>query len=464
MSKNDETPTFRTIITRSKTASAQELVHRDGRHVPAVFELESPKYLGSEDIPFERYTSQTIFDQEMTHMWSRTWQWACREEHIADIGDYYVYEIGHYSVFIVRSNDLTIKAYVNSCLHRGTKFRQGGTDGACTEIRCPFHGWTWSLEGSLLRVPYAWDAPHVAERDFSLPQVSVDCWGGFVFINFDPDADPLDSYLSPIPEHFSNFAMEDRFVELHIEKELNCNWKAAKEAFIENYHTQETHPQLLLGSDDEGTQYDVFTDYVSRFFCAFGVSSPSIDPAPSEQELVDMMLVGDRSALGDDLQVKPGETARIVMARVLRRVLGETYDCDLSRFTDTEMIDVSQYGLFPNMILFPQLSLPMVYRFRPLGNDPSRTLFELLVLRPTPDTGSRPKPACPIHLTEPQSFRTVPGFDENLGEVYDQDTGNLRAQQEGFFAARKQGETLLNYQEVRIRLLHQTLEKYLHPT
>jgi nitrite reductase/ring-hydroxylating ferredoxin subunit len=58
----------------------------------------------------------------------------------------------------------------------------------------------------------------------------------------------------------------------------------------------------------------------------------------------------------------------------------------------------------------------------------------------------------------------VPGFDENLGEVYDQDTGNLRAQQEGFFAARKQGETLLNYQEVRIRLLHQTLEKYLHPT
>jgi phenylpropionate dioxygenase-like ring-hydroxylating dioxygenase large terminal subunit len=148
MSKSNKTITSETVITRSKTASAQELVHRDGRPVPAVFELESPKYLGNEDIPFERYTSQTFFDQEMIHMWSHIWQWACREEHIADIGDYYVYEIGHYSVFIVRSNDLTIKAYVNSCLHRGTKFRQGGTDGACTEIRCPFHGWTWSLEGS----------------------------------------------------------------------------------------------------------------------------------------------------------------------------------------------------------------------------------------------------------------------------------------------------------------------------
>lgn len=469
MSKNTETSTssaatLMPTIARSKTASTQELVHRDGRPVPAVFEMENPQFLGNEDIAFDRYTSQAFFNQEMAQMWPRTWQWACREEHIAEIGDYYVYEIGHNSVFIVRSSDSTIKAYVNSCLHRGTKFREGSTDGTCTEIRCPFHGWTWSLEGELLRVPYEWDAPHVAERDFSLPQVSVDCWGGFVFINLDPDADPLGDYLAPIPKHFSNFAMQDRFVELHIEKELDCNWKAAKEAFIENYHTQETHPQLLLGSDDEGTQYDVFTDYVSRFFCAFGVSGPSVDPAPTEQELVDMMLVGDRSVLGDALHVKPGETARIVMARVLRRVLGETYNCDLSRFTDTEMIDVSQYGVFPNMILFPQLSLPMVYRFRPLGNDPSRTLFELLILRPTPETGNKPLPADPIRLTEPQSFTSVSGLDENLAKVYDQDTGNLRAQQEGFLAARKHGETLLNYQEVRIRLLHQTLDKYLSST
>ncbi|MGI9328827.1 MAG: aromatic ring-hydroxylating oxygenase subunit alpha [Pseudomonadales bacterium] len=446
---------------RSASPSAQELVHRDGRPVPAVFEMESPRFLGDEDIPFARYTSQTFFDLEMAHMWTRTWQWACREEHIAEVGDYYVYEIGQHSVLIVRSATATIKGYVNSCMHRGTKFRPDSSDGAFTEIRCPFHGWTWHLDGSLKRVPYDWDAPHVADRDFSLPEVSVDCWGGFVFVNLNPDASPLAEYIAPIPEHFDNFAMDDRFVELHIEKELSCNWKAAKEAFIENYHTQETHPQLLLGSDDEGTQYDVFNDRVSRFFCAFGVASPSIDPPPSEQELVDMMLVGDRSVLGDDLQVGAGETARIVMARVLRRTLEETYGSDLSHYSDTEMIDVSQYGLFPNMILFPQLSLPMVYRFRPIDNDLSRTLFELLILRPTPDTGPRPEPAPPVRLNEQQSFTTVPGFDQNLGVVYDQDTGNLKAQQEGFFAARKPGQTLLNYQEVRVRLLHQTLDRYL---
>lgn len=446
----------------SESPSAQTLVHNDGRPVPEVFEIESPAFLGDEDIAFDRYTDQAFFDREMELMWTRTWQWACREEHIPQAGDYYVYEVGPHSALIIRDDDMSVRAYVNSCLHRGTKFRQGGTSGHAVEIRCPFHGWTWSLKGALERIPYAWDAPHVTDRDFSLPEIRTGLWGGFVFINFDSDAEPLEDYIAPIPEHMANFNMADRHVELHIEKELFCNWKAAKEAFIENYHTQETHPQLLLGSNDEGTQYDVFNDNVSRFFCAFAVPSPLVDPVPSEQELVDTMLVGDRTILGDDVIVGEGESARIVMARVLRKTLGEAYKTDLGRYTDTEMIDVSQYGLFPNMILFPQLSLPMVYRFRPIGDDPQRTLFELLILRPNPDDGEPPAHAEPVRLVEEDSFTTVEGFDPILGHVYDQDTGNLRAQQEGFRAARKKGETLLNYQEVRVRLMHQTLDRYLN--
>jgi nitrite reductase/ring-hydroxylating ferredoxin subunit len=449
-------------LTRGRaTPSMQALVHRDGRPVPAVFELESPRFLGDEDIPFDRYTSQAFFDREMERMWPRAWQWACREEHIPEPGDYYVYEVGRHSALIVRQEDGSVAGFVNSCMHRGTKFALGGMSGSVTALRCPFHGWTWSLAGELQRVPYGWDAPHVMERDFTMPRVSIGLWGGFVFVNFDPDAAPLMDFIAPVPEHFANFDMERRFVELHIEKELYCNWKAGKEAFVENYHTQETHPQLLLGADDEGTQYDVFTDNVSRFFCAFGIPSQLIEPRPTEQQLIDTMLVGDRTILGDAMTVGDGETARIVMARVLRQTLGEAYGVDLRRYTDTEMVDVSQYGIFPNMILFPQLSLPMVYRFRPIGDDPNRTLFELLILRPMPENGPCPEPAAPYRLTEADSFTTVPGFDPILGHVYDQDTNNLRAQQEGMRAARKKGETLLNYQEVRVRLMHQTLDKYL---
>jgi nitrite reductase/ring-hydroxylating ferredoxin subunit len=362
---------------------------------------------------------------------------------------------------VLRDAHGAVNAFVNSCMHRGTKLRMGGSQGSFSEIRCPFHGWTWSLDGRLIRVPCAWDAQHTASRDYSLPRVKVGLWGGFVFINLDPDAGPLEEYIAPIAEHFANFHIADRYVALHIEKELFANWKAAAEAFMENYHTQETHPQLLLANADEATQYDIFSANVSRFFTVFGVSGPRLDKPLSEQELVDKMLVGDRTLLREDLVVREGESARIVMARVLRKVLGETYDADLQRFTDTEMIDVSQYSLFPNMILFPQLSLPMIYRFRPIGTDPNRSLFELLFLRPKPEHRPSPSPAVPVRLTEQDSFTTVSGFDPILGHVYDQDTGNLRAQQEGFHAARKRGQSLLNYQEVRIRHLHQTLDTYL---
>ena len=441
--------------------TTQEIVHRDGRPVPPVLEQESYRFLGDEDIPFERYTSRGFYDLEMERMWPRVWQWACREEHIPEVGDYYVYDIGKYSILVVRSNE-GIKAYHNSCLHRGTKLRPSASEGHASELRCPFHGWTWNLEGGLTRLPCAWDLPHVDPDAFKLPRVRVGLWGGFVFVNMDPDAPSLEEYMAPMGEHFARWDLSKRYVDVHIEKELYANWKTAQHAFMENYHTQETHPQLLYGNGDENTQYDVLSRHLTRFYAANGVSSPHLETPLSEEELVSTMLVGDRTMLGEgDLEVGQGETARVVMARVLRKVLSGAYEADMSGYTDTEILDVMEYCLFPNMILFPGLSLPMVYRFRPLGDDPDRSLFDLIFLRPVPDEGERPEPAAPVRLTEMDSYTTVPGIDPGFGHVYDQDTDNLRAQQEGFSAASKRTQTLTNYQEVQIRHMEQTLDRYL---
>ncbi len=122
---------------------------------------------------------------------------------------------------------------------------------------------------------------------------------------------------------------------------------------------------------------------------------------------------------------------------------------------------MAQYGLFPNMILYPQLTLPVAYRFRPLGHDPDRSLFELVMLRQKPDSGQSPEPAEPFRLKEEDSFALVPGFDATLAHVFDQDTDNVRAQQEGFYASEKGAQTLLNYQEVRVRYLEQTVDTYM---
>lgn len=457
----DSRAIVRPLHARAPCATTQEVVHRDGRPVPAVFELESPRFLGDEDIAFARYTDPKFFEREMQQMWTRTWQWACREEHIPEPGAYSVYEIGRHSIIIVRDVDSSIKAYINSCLHRGTKLRPSGSEGNLAELRCPFHGWTWALDGFLKCIPCAWDLPHVQKRDFSLPQVRVGMWGGFVFINLDPNAPDLEDYIDPIPEDFARFDMANRYVALHIQKELYANWKASIEAFMENYHTQETHPQLMHANHDEGTQYDIFTDHVSRFFTAFGVASPHLPRSLSEQEILDSILIGDQAHRDKKIRIGEGETARIVLARLMRDALSESYQADLSRYADTEIIDLAQYSIFPNMILYPQLSLPVVYRFRPIGEDVNRCLFELFLLPPLPDSGKRPEPAAPILVTEHESLTKVPGLDPALGHVFDQDTGNLRSQQEGFRAARKAGQTLLNYQEVRIRQLHRTLDQYL---
>jgi phenylpropionate dioxygenase-like ring-hydroxylating dioxygenase large terminal subunit len=254
--------------------------------------------------------------------------------------------------------------------------------------------------------------------------------------------------------------MEDRFVALHIQKVLNANWKVSMEAFIESYHIAATHPQLVDVTYDEGTQVDIFSDNVSRFITLQGLSSPrskGLDGGAQMQR----MATGARGLL-KDLQLKDGESARIGMARILRGVLEEKYRVDLSGYTDTDIIDNSNYSIFPNTILKPQLSLPLVYRFLPLGDDQNRTLFELFVIPPKPDGEPHPEASAPFRLEEHESFTSAPGFEPTLGRVFDQDTGNVRAQQEGLHASAKRAITLLNYNEARIRLQHQTLDKYIY--
>lgn len=447
---------------RCPAPSVQEIIKGDAIKAPPVLAHESPKFLGSEDISYERYYSQDIFNAEIEKIWKRVWQWVCREEHIPNPGDYYVYEVGDLSFIVVRQDDMSVKGFWNACLHRATKLRSSEGCGSAKELRCRYHGWTWSLDGKLKELPCAWDFTHVKSSEFSLPEVRVGRWGGFIFINPSEEGPSLEEYLGVIPEHFANWDLDKRFVELHMAKELPCNWKTAQEAFLESYHVLETHPQLLYGVGDANVQYDIYDEHVTRFYAAVGVNSPHLENPLSEQELLDRMLVGDRSVLRpDELKVQEGETARIVMARYLRRVMGEKYKTDLSRFSDSEMVDTIEYHLFPNMVLFPGISLPMVYRFRPIGNDPNRTLFEILFLRPVPDNGERPEPAEVHYVSEHESYSSVPGMDPAFGHVYDQDTDNLRDQQRGFRASKKRGQTLGNYQEARIRHFAQVVDKYL---
>lgn len=443
--------------------STRDIIASDKGGAPAHILEESYRFLGDGDIPFSRYTSREFFQQEVEHLWMKVWQWACREEEIPEPGDYTVYDIADKSVLIVRTADGAIKAYPNACLHRGTQLKPAGSSGSSKNLRCPFHGFTWSLEGKLTDVPCRWDFPHVLDENFSLPELKVDTWGGFVFINFDSAAQSLAEFLGILPEHFANWHMEDKFIAMHVRKLLPANWKACLEAFLESYHVLETHPQGITTVGDANSQYDIYGDHVSRFVHLVGFPSPHIrDPRTEQQTLDALMAEGVVEGVGSHkLTVPEGGRAREVFADHLKKTLGEAYQRDFSHLTVSETIDAIEYAMFPNTCLFPSLLFPMVYRFRPNGSDPDSTIFDLFYMQPLPDSGERPDPAEPVELDFNQSFHEVPGFDPGLATIYDQDTGNLIGQQRGFKSSIKPGQTLANYQEVRTRHFHQTLDKYL---
>ena len=154
--------------------------------------------------------------------------------------------------------------------------------------------------------------------------------------------------------------------------------------------------------------------------------------------------------------------ARIAEAQANRDVLGEKYNFDMSGFSECEMLDSIEYFLFPNMFLFPGITLPMIYRFRPNNDDVDSCWFDLMFLRPLNEGETHPEPPECVHLDVDQTYATVPNMDGPLAIVYEQDTSNMEAQQKGFKASKKRGETLANFQESRTRQLHITLDKYLN--
>jgi phenylpropionate dioxygenase-like ring-hydroxylating dioxygenase large terminal subunit len=448
------------LIARRPGPSVQEVIAADVNKAPAVMRSESPATgQSTADISIERYFDKAWHDREVEQVWRKTWQLACRVEEIPNVGDHIVYDIVHDSLIVTRTGPDEIRAYVNACLHRGTLLR---TEGGCTkQFRCPFHGWTWNLDGKLKVVPGEWDFPHVDKAELSLPEARVGTWGGFVFVNFDPECEPLDSYLENLPEHFKAFNLEDRYKAIHIGKVMPCNWKLAMEAFVEAYHVPVAHSQVLAYYGDSNTQYDVWPSvhHVSRMISVQGVASPS-KPATTAEQTVEEMRRDVPFFGGKPIEVGEGETARQKLAERAREKISRSIGRDISDISDSETMDLIEYMLFPNMVPWGGQILPLTYRFRPNGDDPETSIMEIMLLFKKGADGSHPDPAKLRMLGADEAWGDAPEMG-SAGVIVDQDVDNLMRIQKGLRATRKPGITLARYQESRIRHFHDTLDAYM---
>ena len=455
---------------RSPGTSVQEYLDHDARPVPPVLRYDVNDNLGTGRLDVERFTSREYHDREVTKMWRHVWQFVCRTDHIPEPGDHITYDIADDKFIIMRTETGEIKALSNVCLHRGRALRQEG--GRVNQLRCPFHGFTWNIDGTSKFVPCAWDFPEIDPNNFSLPEAKVEVWNGFVFINMDPDAAPLSEFLGTMLNDWDRWNYDDRVVYSHFGGVIDCNWKIAGEAFIEGWHSLATHPQMMEWLGDENTQYDVIAEENwSRQIVPQGVPSPTIANHISEQEVLDSYYEtrafytqgkGRDLAVGDDgtPRVPDNSTARRELAAQMRKSLSEQFGTDNEHWTDSELLDGIQYFVFPNFYVFAGPRTNAVYRFRPLGNDPDKCIAEVFLLAQAPADGSHPAPAKTRWLEPGETFADIKEIGL-LGPVFDQDMANLPYIQQGLKSLKTPGIQLGRYQENRIRHYHQILDRWL---
>lgn len=195
------------------------------------------------------YFSPEIFAQERERIFCREWVCAGREEELLHPGDYLVLEVGGESVLVVRTLEGALAAHYNVCRHRGSRLVAVPTGSLGRSIRCPYHAWTYNLDGSLRTAPYLDEEAGFTKSDLGLHPVGVQSWGGFFFLNLTPaEASSrrydLPTQLGPIPERLQRYPLAQLRSARRLVYEVQANWKVLLENYNECYHCGPVHPEL----------------------------------------------------------------------------------------------------------------------------------------------------------------------------------------------------------------------------
>jgi Rieske 2Fe-2S family protein len=207
-------------------------------------------------LPSSWYCDAAIFRRERERIFFREWFCAGREEELPGPGDFLVLDIVGESILLVRNRDGALRAFYNVCRHRGARLCRAGdapTPGLAVQggviagrsILCPYHQWSYDLEGRLIAAPHMANLPGFDKGSISLYPVGVECWGGFIFLNLTPaEAKPFADQLGAIPARLQRYPLADLRIGHSIGYEVAANWKAICENYNECYHCGGVHPEL----------------------------------------------------------------------------------------------------------------------------------------------------------------------------------------------------------------------------
>ena len=375
-------------------------------------------------VPKERYFDPDFYQMEAEQLWPRVWQMACRLEEIPEARSFVEYEILDQSIIVLRTDDLEVRAFQNACRHRGVKVAEGR--GTCeTGFICPFHGWCYGLDGKNTFIPKrrAFDEHNLQPEEINLVPVRCEVWGGCAFINLDDDAPPLRQCIEPAATILDAWKMEDLRTEWWFSFRLPVNWKLAQEAFQEQYHVVETHPQLVIprGIPRDPAAFDR-QNFIDAELLYLRTMSEGMAGMVHANDVAIAEGLRDIELPADPVLAKATWDRTFNDAVVAwHRNAGSSIP-DLNELEANGLNEPMSY-CFPHYFVLPMYSSASSYRFRPLG--PEETLMEIWSLTRFPEGSERQRPTPPVPWEHD---------DPRVPPIPIQDFSNLPRQQRGLHA------------------------------
>ena len=219
-------------------------------------------------LPGYVYDSPEIFALEKEKIFLKDWLALARVEEIERPGDYMTFRVLGEPVVVCRDRDGAINAFANVCAHRGVEVAAGS--GNTGEFSCPYHGWLYDLQGKLIGAPYMKEAEGFDPAACRLKPLRSGTWAGWVFVNFDDAAMPLERHVAFFEEAFGFFRMQDCRLGSKHTTDVDCNWKFVNENLMDVYHFQTLHAETF-GAHLDGEQFAIKTTArgdVSAFYDA----------------------------------------------------------------------------------------------------------------------------------------------------------------------------------------------------
>ncbi len=402
-----------------------------GRIVKAKEELEAPVV-----VPAEAYISEDYARAEQDRLWRKTWLQAGRVEDIPEVGDYITYDILTDSVVIVRTGADSIAAYHNVCPHRGRRLvdtppGMRNARGNRANFICGYHGWTFGLDGGNEYVAEKEDWQGALDGGCAdLGKVNVDTWGGWLWINLDPDCMPLNEYLQPAASMLEPYQLQNMRPRWRKWVIFECNWKVAMEAFCETYHVATTHPEFNAFAQFRGWARNQGLHSNIGYEAPKGMEEDSgkmrvgagEDTRLSTAEMQNytweaantnttQTLVDVANRLKDELP--EGTPAAEVSAYWIKTAREE----DAARgvvWPDVDPLHTLEAGtswqVFPNFQIGQAVQNMLCYQARPYGFDPDKCIFEAVVYQLWPEGEA---PETEWEYTEPEDWPPVLQQDFN---------------------------------------------------